>query len=138
MIADEQIKEVTKFKLMLASDEQVDKLKELVVVAEYVLQDFADFDLKKTAGRILKDLGKKGEGKKGAYTLGQREEMKKLLNDVPFLFASYIESMKEVISLTEGEKAREKEAAKAVAEAEAKAAALVSPLEVVPGSDVAS
>lgn len=137
--ANEQIKEVSRYKLMLASEEQLDKLKELVVVAEYVLAAFVDFDLKETAGKILKDLGKKGEGTKGAYTLGQRNEMKKLVNDVPVLFANYIETMKEVISITEGEQAREKEEAKAAAEAAKEAAkeaeAPVPSLEVLPNAE---
>ena len=41
--------------------------------------------------------------------------MKRLCNDVPVLFANYIETMKEVISITEGEQARLKEEAKAAA-----------------------
>jgi hypothetical protein len=105
MIEQEEIKELVEQEVTASvvgmTDENKQRVLAMATAADYALKEMItawDKLVPQLAGKMLKELAVVPLGPKKQYTLGQRNDAKRMLNEAPFLFAAYIDTLRKILS----------------------------------------
>lgn len=101
MTTDQLVEQEVTASVSGMTEENKKRVLAMATAADYALKEMITAWGKlvpQLGGKMLKELGVKPNGDNGQYTLGQRNDAKRMLNEAPFLFAAYIDTLRKILS----------------------------------------